>query len=160
MRPRKLRIQVAGIILLMSLAGLVAIRQAGKLDIVVKNDRGSDKNIAQDGLPSCWAPPLPTSGEGGQHPASRHSVTLSWKASIPVSKSPRDAVTGYYVYRSRTSQKHILTDRLNAQPITGTVCVDREVEPHTTYFYSIRALSQGGAQSIFSHEAKAVVPSP
>jgi fibronectin type III domain protein len=160
MRLRSWRIQVAGIILLMSLAGLVAIRQAGKLDSAVKNEPGSDKKIAQDGLPSCWDPPQPSSGEGGQHRASHHSVTLSWKASVPVSKSPRDAVKGYFVYRSRTSQKHTLTDRLNAQPITATACVDREVEPHTTYFYSVRALSQGGAQSIFSHEVKAVVPFP
>jgi hypothetical protein len=160
MTLRRLRIQVTGLILLMSLAGLVAIRRAGRLETPVKNESGIDKKIAQDSPPSCWDPMPPTASEGGQHRASHHSVTLSWKASVPVSKSPQDAVKGYYIYRSRLSHKLTLGDRMNAHPILETGCIDRAVDPHTTYFYSVTAFSQGGAQSIFSHEAKAVVPYP
>jgi hypothetical protein len=160
MRLRSWRIQIAGLVLLMSLAGSGAIGQAGKLDAAVENESRSDKKTAQESLPSCWDPMPPSSGKGEQHRPSHHSVTLSWKASVPVSKSPQDAVKGYYVYRSRTSHKHTLGDRMNAQPIAETGCVDRAVKPHTTYFYSVRALSQGGAQSVFSHEVKAFVPLP
>src|ERR1700683_5756078 len=160
MRRGKLRIQAAGLLLLMSVACLSAIGQTGKLDVTVENQSASDKKTALGLLPSCWDPMPPASDESGQHRPSHHSVTLSWKASIPVSKSPQDAVKGYYVYRSRTSQKHTLRDRMNAQPIVETGCVDRAVKAYTTYFYSVRALSLGGAQSIFSHEVKAVVPFP
>jgi len=156
----RVRIQIAGFLLLMSLACLCAIGQAGKLGVAVENESGSDKNPAPDTLPSCWDPMPTASGKGGQHRPSHHSVTLSWKASAPLSNLPQNAVKGYYVYRSRTSRKHTLGDRMNAQPITGTGCVDRAVKPHTTYFYSIRAVSQGGAQSVFSREARAVVPHP
>ena len=164
MRLRNWRVQIATSVLL-SLAclgdlGQAGQGQAGKLGAAVDNGVGGEKTSAEDSLPSCWDPLPPTSGKGGQHRPSHHSVTLSWKASVPVSKSPQDAVKGYYVYRSRTSRKHTLRDQMNAQPITGTGCVDRAGKPHTTYFYSVRAVSQGGAQSVFSHEAKAVVPFP
>jgi hypothetical protein len=157
MKLRKLLIQVAGLILMM---GVACEGHPGKSAVAVESGSGSDKKSAQGALPSCWDPMPPTSGQGGQPNPSHHSVTLSWKASAPVSKLPRDVVKGYYVYRSRTSQKHTLRDQMNAQPISETGCVDRSVEPSTTYFYSVRALSQGGAQSIFSREVKAVVPFP
>jgi hypothetical protein len=151
-------IPIAGLILLMGLVGQFAIRQAGKLDAAVENKSGSDKTT-QDLFPPCWDP-MPPASKDNEHRLSNHSVTLSWKASVPVSKSPQDAVKGYYIYRSPTSLKHTLSYRMNAQPIVGTGCMDRAVEANTTYFYSVRALSHGGAQSIFSQEVKAVVPSP
>lgn len=157
MRLRK-QIQIAGLLLLMSLAGLIAIWQWQKREVAVESASGSGKISGEESLPSCWDPMLPPSGEGEQHHPRPHSVTLSWKASLPVSRAGQNVVKGYYVYRSQSSHTYTLKDRLNAQPITGTVCVDRAVKPHTTYFYSIRAVSQGGAQSIFSLEVKAVVP--
>jgi len=158
MRLRK-QIQIAGLLLLMSLACLVAIWQRQKREVAVESASGGGKISDEESLPSCWDPMPPPSGETGQHHPQPHSVTLSWKASIPVSKTGQNAVKGYYIYRSRTSQEHTLAERMNAQPIRGTVCVDRAVKPDTTYFYSIRAISQGGAQSVFSHEVRAVVPS-
>jgi|GEM_PF-2977747 len=164
MRLRSWRIQIATSVVLsflcMDALGQVGQGQAGKLGAAVDNGSSSEKTPTHDSLPSCWDPMPPTSGKGTQHKPSHHSVTLSWKASVPVSKLPQDAVKGYYVYRSRTSHKHTLGDRMNAQPIAETGCVDRAVKPHTTYFYSVRALSQSGAQSVFSREVKAVVPLP
>jgi hypothetical protein len=161
MRLRSWRIQIATSVLLSLLSmGALGQGQAGKLGAVVDNGSSREKAPAQDSLPSCWDPMPPTSGKSTQYRPPHHSVALSWKASVPVSKSPQEAVKGYYVYRSRSSHRHTLGDRMNAQPIVETGCVDRVVKPRTTYFYSVRALSQGGAQSVFSDEVKAVVPYP
>jgi cbb3-type cytochrome oxidase subunit 3 len=91
---------------------------------------------------------------------SPHSVTLTWNASIPASRSARDVVKGYYVYRSRRSHRYAKSDRLNTDPITGTTCIDRAVELRAIYFYSVKAISQGEVESEFSDEVKAVIPRP
>jgi hypothetical protein len=112
-----------------------------------------------DAVPSCSGsapaahPPSPAS------PAP-HSVTLSWNASIPASKSQPDAVQGYYVYRSPQSQKYAESNRISSSPVLGTQCVDTTVEPRTTYYYVVKAVSQTGTKSGFSNETKAVVPAP
>lgn len=124
------------------------------------NDHNSGSTIAsaKPEIPLC-APAVPAAKKspGGPSP---HSVTLSWKASVPVSKSEKDAVKGYYIYRSQTSHKYADSDRLNPAPIAGTSCIDRTVAPHATYFYTIKSVTQGGEQSVLSEEVKAVVPFP
>jgi hypothetical protein len=90
----------------------------------------------------------------------RHSVTLSWNASIPVSSVAKDAIRGYYVYRSQTSQTYHDTDRITSLPLIGTQCLDATVESRTTYYYVVRAVAQRGAQSAASREIKAVIPFP
>jgi hypothetical protein len=69
-------------------------------------------------------------------------------------------VKGYYVYRSTKSHKYAKHDRLNADPITGTNCIDKAVKPRAIYFYSVKAISQGEVESEFSDEVKAVIPRP
>lgn len=90
----------------------------------------------------------------------RHSVTLSWDAAIPASNSPRDAIEGYYVYRSLTSHYYSESDRISESLIRGTRCVDAVVEPGKAYFYVIKAVTEAGKQSGYSIEIKAVIPFP
>lgn len=89
-----------------------------------------------------------------------HSVTLSWNAAVPASKSPQDAIKGYYVYRSPASQTYADGTRISQTPVKGTRCIDINVEARTTYFYVVRAVTDGGKQSGSSLEIKAVVPFP
>ena len=108
-------------------------------------------------VPSCNS----LAGEAAPHfNGNSHSVTLSWNASVAKSASKLDVIQGYYVYRSRTSQTYTENDRINSSPLPGTTCVDTEVEPGETYFYSVKAATVGGGKSDFSKEAKAKVPFP
>ena len=112
---------------------------------------------------SSGPPSLPTMlrekrDKNRQASAQTRSITLSWKAPSPRSRKPGDVVKGYNVYRNVMSQDYSEKHRLNASPITSTQCVDTTVVPATTYFYSIRAVSQGGGQSDFSREIKVTVP--
>ncbi len=94
---------------------------------------------------------------GSAHP---HSVTLSWNAAVAASNSPRDAIKGYYVYRSSASHTYAESDRINESPLQGTRCVDTAVEARKTYFYIVKAVTEAGKQSRASIEIKAVVPFP
>jgi hypothetical protein len=89
---------------------------------------------------------------------SAHSVTLSWKASLPGSSSPRDAVRGYYVYRSLKSNRYNDTNRINSKPLSGSQCVDTTVEHRKTYFYVVMAVSVSGMKSVLSNQATARIP--
>jgi hypothetical protein len=105
-----------------------------------------------------------SSSSPGQTPASAnspsHSVTLTWNAAVPASTPPRDAIKGYYVYRSLTSHQYGEGDRMNHAPLRATQCVDATVEPRKTYFYVVKSVTEGGRQSDSSAEIKAVVPFP
>jgi hypothetical protein len=110
---------------------------------------------------TCSGDPLPAQqkqDKNAQVSLQTRSVTLSWKAPDPRSRKPEDGVKGYYIYRNVMSQDYAEKHRLNATPITATECMDTTVVPATTYFYSIRAVSQGGGQSDFSREIKITVP--
>ena len=110
----------------------------------------------QNPIPSC-ASGADSDGKS-QSGRSPHSVTLTWNASIPASRSAKDLIKGYYVYRSRKSHKYVKSDRLNTDAIVGMSCIDRAVEPRATYFYSVKAVSERGVESEFSAEVKAVIP--
>lgn len=88
-----------------------------------------------------------------------HSVTLSWKASIPRSNSKQDAILGYYVYRSMMSNHYADSNKLNTKPLTTTQCVDTAVTPGMTYFYVVKAVTKTGLSGP-SDEAKAPIPVP
>jgi hypothetical protein len=94
-------------------------------------------------------------------PASHpHSVTLSWNTAVPTSNSPRDAIKGYYVYRSLNSHAYPEKSRISQLPLPGTRCVDTSVEARKTYFYTVKSVSEAGKQSSSSVEIQAVVPFP
>lgn len=81
-----------------------------------------------------------------------HSVDLNWIASTSSS------VSGYKVYRSVTSGGPYTL--LNAAPVTSIVYTDSTVSGGATYYYVVTAVDSSGNESIYSNEARAVVPTP
>ncbi len=111
--------------------------------------------------PSCSGISRPSPGQAPAYATRpQHSVTLSWNSAVPASRSPRDAIKGYYVYRSLASRNYAESSRISESPLAGTRCVDSTVEPQKTYFYVVKAVTEGGTQSGSSVEVRAVVPSP
>jgi hypothetical protein len=90
-------------------------------------------------------------------PPGVQSVTLSWNPSVPASAHPRDAVIGYIVYRS-TTPRNTSAPPINTQRLTGTGCVDTQVQPGETYYYVARAVSASGALSSPSNEVAVRIP--
>ncbi len=65
-------------------------------------------------IPLCTGA-TPSSSPGVAVPAgSPHSVTLSWEPSVPRSHAAKDAIKGYYVYRSLASHAYPESSRLNS----------------------------------------------
>ncbi len=82
-------------------------------------------------------------------PGPQHSVSLSWKAST-------SARVAYNVYR----RGRFGIVRINSLPLTGTSYVDTNVQPGETYYYTTKAVSAKGAESLPSNEVRVTVPSP
>lgn len=101
----------------------------------------------------------PADSKTPDHPAAavhNHSVKLSWAASVPASKLPRDKVIGYNIYRSTKSHdRH--PQRINAKLCEGTSYTDTDVKAGKTYFYVTRGVTASGAESGPSNEVKAKV---
>lgn len=103
----------------------------------------------------------PQAGTAPDHPAAavyNHSVKLSWGRSRPATNLARDAVVGYYVYRSAVSHDP-KPQRINSKPWADTTYTDPEVEPGKTYFYVARGVTAKGVESGPSNEVKVVMPS-
>ena len=83
---------------------------------------------------------------------SPHSVTLNWKASTSLN------LLGYIVRRGTTSGGPYTV--LNASPLPGTTYTDSTVQAGQTYYYVALAVDINNVQSVYSNEAKAVVPTP
>jgi len=78
-------------------------------------------------------------------------VNLSWTPS-------KSAVAGYFVYSG--TQRGGPYSKLNATPVCGNSYVDTTVRAGRTYFYVVKAVGVNGAESVFSNEASAKVPTP
>lgn len=89
--------------------------------------------------------------------AAHHSVTLTWKPSIPATKSSQDAIVGYMVYRS-TKPNDSKAKPVTANRVLGTTYVDTQVEPGKVYYYVTRAISARGKLSAPSNETRAQIP--
>jgi hypothetical protein len=114
-------------------------------------------------LPTCPAG-MVSSGQSALARNSRHSVTLSWNASAPPSKT-ETAPVGYCVYRrkasaARTQANATIADRerISVAPVTGTSCVDDQVADDGQYYYVITAINAKGAASSPTKEAPAAIP--
>jgi len=90
-----------------------------------------------------------TIGLSGTGTAPVHEVDLSWTASTT------SGVVGYNVYRS--SQPGGAYARI-AYRVAGTMYLDMNVVGGDTYFYAITAIDGSGAESGFSDEIEAVIP--
>jgi hypothetical protein len=148
-------------VLLMTLT-IASISRVSAADRPSEGPLGAEEKGQSDSIPPCDATsprsaPGQTRSQNGMNP---HSVSLSWTASTPVSKSHRDSIKGYVVYRSQKSQEYSGNNRINLIPLTGTRCVDSTVQAGSTYFYVIKAVAESGSQSVVSKEITAVIPSP
>jgi fibronectin type 3 domain-containing protein len=79
-------------------------------------------------------------------------VSLTWTASAST------GVVGYYVYRGAKSGGPYTT--LNASPVAATSYTDSTAAGGQTYYYVATAVDGSGAESVYSVEAQAIVPSP
>ncbi len=161
MRRLSIPIKVAGAILvaalLLSIAGMVRNRMKQSPSL----PRTEAASLTA-GEPSCTG--TSSSSSAGQSPShlnpDAHFVTLSWKAAVPASNSPQNAIKGYYVYRSLTSHAYPESARISEALLPETRCIDTDVETRKTYFYVVRSVTKSGKQSASSIEIRAVVPSP
>jgi len=80
-----------------------------------------------------------------------HTVTLSWTDSA-------SGLLGFNVYRSPTSGGPYA--RVNSALLSGTSFSDSQVQAGHTYFYVTTAVNSGNAESGYSNQAQAIVPSP
>jgi hypothetical protein len=149
--------RVLGLAILLGFTGTAGIeaRQA-------RVPAGAQAAPLTDPAPSCTGVPVkPTAGPARAATASHpHSVTLSWNAALPTSNSLRDAISGYYVYRSLKSHAYPENSRISQVPLPGTRCVDSSVDAGETYFYTVKSVTEGAKQSSSSIEIRAVVPFP
>ena len=80
-----------------------------------------------------------------------HSVSLTWTASA----SPN--VTGYKIYRGGTSGgPYSLLTGVG----TTTSATDNSVAAGQTYYYVVTAVDNNNAESTYSNQAQAVIPTP
>lgn len=121
---------------------------------------GKGKAATRRKIPLCSGLPVEATAATLPAGAPSHSVTLSWKKSVPRSKKPKDRIKGYYIYRSQESHDFSDSNRLNSEPLAGTRCVDTDVKPRGTYFYSVKAVSVAGTPSDFSQQVTVVIPFP
>jgi fibronectin type 3 domain-containing protein len=77
-----------------------------------------------------------------------HNVALTWKA------PPIGTITGYNVYRGTASG--VYTTPLNATPVTGLAYTDTTALAGKSYFYIVKAISNG-VESAASNEVKASI---
>jgi fibronectin type 3 domain-containing protein len=87
-----------------------------------------------------------------------HTVKLSWNASVPASKSPRDAIAGYNVYRNEKPHvKCSAENRIASLGASATSYVDSHVKAGQTYYYVTTAIGVTKKESERSNEVKAVI---
>lgn len=92
-----------------------------------------------------------------------HSVTLKWNGSA-ASARPESQAVGYCLYRSRKAdaakKKPACDDceRVNPVPISGTGCIDDDVQGGVTYYYVVAAINAKGTISPASNQIAAVIP--
>jgi hypothetical protein len=80
-----------------------------------------------------------------------HSVDLLWVAST-------STVSGYNVYRGGTSGGPY--NRINSSLDPSTNYTDNSVASGQTYYYVVTAVDSAGAESAYSNQVQAVIPTP
>jgi hypothetical protein len=81
-----------------------------------------------------------------------HSVTLSWKASTSSN------LKGYHVYRAAVAGGAFT--KLTASPVSGTAYTDGSVASGRTYYYVTTAVDSNNAESGYSNQTTAIIPTP
>jgi len=82
----------------------------------------------------------------------QHSVALGWNTSTS------SGVVGYNIYRGTGSGGPYI--RINSAPDTTPYDTDSTVQGGKTYYYVVTAVDSAGAESGYSSQVQAVIPSP
>ena len=82
----------------------------------------------------------------------QHSVALGWNTSTS------SGVVGYNIYRGTVSGGPYT--RINSAVDTAPYDTDTTVQAGQTYYYVVTALDSAGAESSYSSQAQAVIPTP
>jgi hypothetical protein len=85
-------------------------------------------------------------------PTTQHIVDLNWNGSISTNLS------GYNVYRGMTSAGPYA--KINSGLVASTLYTDSSVVSGQTYYYTVTAVDSSGAESGYSNQTQAVVPTP
>jgi len=151
-----------GVVILLVSLPMSCIAQVSELLPFAPTQGGAKVTSPPQIVPPCASIPSNSSAghSASQSKSGAHSVTLSWNASIPRSSTKDDAILGYYVYRSSTSNSYDDSNQLNSEPLPGTQCIDRTVAPRGKYFYVVRAIAGNKKKSGNSNEAPATIPFP
>ena len=81
-----------------------------------------------------------------------HSVALNWTASASQN------IAGYNIYRGNVSGGPYV--KINTSLIAPTTYTDNNVEAGRTYYYVGTAVNTSSAESIYSNQAPATIPTP
>ncbi len=101
----------------------------------------------------------PSVSSKGEPAQAGHTVKLTWTASVPTTKLPRDVITGYNVYRSKKPNvKCTVQNKIASLTEPATSYVDTQVESGRNYYYATTAVSANQKESGCSKEVKVVVP--
>jgi centrosomal CEP192-like protein/ASPM-SPD-2-Hydin domain-containing protein len=96
--------------------------------------------------------PTVQSASGSGAPPPQHSVALTWAASTSTN------VVGYNVYRGTVSGGPYA--QINSALDSITSDTDSTVQGGQTYYYVVTAVDSAGAESTYSNQTTAVIPSP
>ena len=117
---------------------------------VVRNFRGTLieglSSPVASGIPEKLTPPSPPTGLVAA--TQKEGVTLRWNP------NPEPDIAGYNVYRREKGESAFI--KINAQLITEQYFLDKEADPHKSYFYSLKAVDTSPArnESEFSKEVE------
>jgi hypothetical protein len=95
--------------------------------------------------------PLAITLSGNGVAAGAHSVTLNWNASS-------SSVAGYRTYRATAPGGPYTA--LNTTPNAQLRFTDSSVQPGTTYYYVVTAMTPSNTESSYSNQTSATVPKP
>jgi HYDIN/CFA65/VesB-like, Ig-like domain/Abnormal spindle-like microcephaly-assoc'd, ASPM-SPD-2-Hydin len=134
----------------LSLPKTIAVGQSVSITLTFK-PKSSGTASGSISLASNAANPSVVETLTGSGTAASHAVSLRWNPST-------SAVVGYNVYRSSTSGGPYT--KVNPILEASTNYVDSSVLGGKTYYYVSTAVKSGGAESQYSNQMQAVIPSP
>jgi hypothetical protein len=100
---------------------------------------------------SASSSPVVESVTGSGTPPPQHSVELSWSPS-------NSTVVGYNIYRGSVNSGPYA--KIDTAVDTATTYTDTSVQAGDTYFYVTTAVASDGAESAFSNQVSAAIPTP
>jgi hypothetical protein len=116
----------------------------------VRNFRGTliegPSSAVGGGIPEKLTPPSPPTGLVAA--IQKEGIALRWNP------NPEPDIAGYNLYRREKGESAFT--KINPQLITEQYCLDKEADPHKTYFYRLKAVDTSPArnESEFSKEVE------